>query len=169
MQHKQKNKPSCFTCPLTQNKIPYCNVTTCMWFSSGHRNNCSITDKTMSEYELGEKKGYSINAVNKHIRKGKSEIIKILTLDKYINWIKENPVNLRLRGKKYIKEIFKQTLCCNKIFFIDYRIFAAMCLEETYKKFKEENPELKKNKLGFLLGVRENKLRTIQKLTKVKK
>lgn len=139
-----------------------------MWHSPSYENNCAITDKTVSEYELGEKKGFSINAVNKSIRKGKSEIIKILTLDKYINWVKQNPNNLKLRGKAFIKEVYKQTLCSNKIFCIDYKIFANMCLETTYKKFREENPELKKTKLGFLLGVRENKLREIQKLTKVK-
>lgn len=169
MQSEQEDKTESYTCPITQSKIFQCPVTTCMWNNSNYKNNCSISDKNISEYELGRAKGFSITSVNKQIRKGKSEIIKLLTLDKYIEFIKSSNIEIKLRGKKYIKDVFKTTVLKNNIFCVDYKMFAKCCIPTLYEDFKMKHPELKKSKLSFLLGVRENKLRNIQKLIKVKK
>jgi len=169
MQSEQEDKEKSHTCPITQNVVFKCPVTTCMWNNANYKNNCSINDINISEYDLGQTKGFSIASVNKHIRKGKSEIVKLLTLDKYIEFIKSSNIEIKLRGKRYIKDIFKQTVLKNNIFCVDYRVFAKCCIPTLYEDFKAKNPELKKSKLSFLLGVRENKLRNIQKLIKVKK
>jgi hypothetical protein len=167
MQHQQENKQENFTCPITNNCLSKCGVKSCMWNSEKFQHNCAITDNTISEYDIGEVKNYSINSVNKLVRKGKADIIKILTLDKYLSYVKENSFNIKIRGKRYVKKIFKESTCSNVVFGLNYKVFAIACLENIYEEFRNANSELKQTKLSSLLNVRENKLKVIQNSIKV--
>lgn len=169
MQYQQEDKQEGFSCPITNNVIRECNVTTCMWYCSNYKGSCSLVDKTISEYDLGDIKGFTISSVNKSIRKGKADIIKVITLDKYLSWVLDNKLDLKIKNKTYLKRTFESSICKNKLFNISYREFGQACMLETYTSFKEKNPSLKQTKLSFLLGVRENKLKIIQKSIKVKK
>ena len=169
MQYQQEDKKKNFSCPVTNIGLSSCNVTSCMWNSSKYENNCSLNVSTISEYDLGEAKGYSISSVNKSVRKGKAEIIKLLTLDKYLTWIKDRKLKLIIKKKTYLREVYKNSQSSNNIFAINYKVFGAACLETLYSEFKETQPNLKQTKLSFLLGVRENKLKIIQNFIKVKK
>lgn len=168
MHNVRENKSPCYTCPLTQNNISSCNVKSCMWNSQHYNYNCALTDNNISEYDLGESKGYSLQAVNKEVRKGKAEIKRLLVLDNYINYVKKLEMQFKIRGKIFVKQTFKTTVCNNKVFNISYKEFASCCIETLFEKFKKDNPDLNNIKLGYLLGVRENKLRVIQNSIRVK-
>lgn len=152
-------------CPISSSLIiSPCLVKTCMWNYNGK---CCYSNE-MCELELGQEKGLSVSQTLSETRKAKSLITKIIILDKYAHWI-HNKFKFRKRKNKelekdeFILNAFKQAKLDNEVFKkISYFHFSMMCKYKNYRRFIKEYPELKKNKLPSILGLREKTIRKVR-------
>lgn len=162
---KIESQKEAVVCPITMCLVRHpCLVKTCMW---NHEGTCHYKAEA-SELDLGELKGLSIRKSLLEVRKAKSNITKILILDKYVTWVSEKypekeKYSRRLQRDGYVTEAFKASRLDNEAFKISLHHFCLLSKGSVFKKFIEEFPELKRNKLPSILGLRENTISKVKK------
>jgi len=162
---ERESEKIAIVCPLTMSLIGgQCLVKTCMWNSEG---NC-IYKPEASELDLGEGKGLSISKCLLETRKAKANITRILILDKYVSWTVEkypekSKYSRRLLKNSFVLEAKEASKLNNEAFNVSLYHFCLLCRGRVFKKFIENFPDLKRNKLPSILGIREN---TISKVNR---
>lgn len=170
MQNNQQAKESesekiAIVCPLTMCLVSNpCMVSTCMWNVEGK----CLYKADASELDLGEGKGISLSKCLLETRKAKANITKILILDKYVTWTLErypekSKYSRRLAKDKFVMEAKEFSKLGNEAFNVSLYQFCLLCRSKVFKKFIETFPELKRNKLPSILGLRENTISKVKK------
>ncbi len=167
---EEKEAKEALVCPIsTALIVSPCAIKSCMWNVNGK---CKFNPE-ISELELGEKKGLSTVEILSETRKAKASIIKIIILDKYAHWVVENfdskPGRSQILSKDtYIVSAFTQAKLNSELFKkVSFYHFCVMCKVKNFNKFIENNPELKKNRLPSVLGIREKTIEKVRKQYKL--
>lgn len=162
---EKEGQKAAIVCPITMCLVVQpCAVKTCMWNVEGA---CHYKADA-SELDLGESKGISISKCLLETRKAKSNITKMLILDKYVTWVSERypekgKYSRRLARDPFVVEAKASTKLCTEAFTVSLYHFCMLCRGSVFKKFIKDFPELKRNKLPSIIGIREN---TISKVNK---
>ena len=131
----QNNKPpeesqkKAIICPVTMALIKApCAVTTCMWNYEGR---CGYKAEA-TELDLGEFKGLSLSKSMLETRKSKSNITKVLILDRYVTWVIEKypekaKVSKRLAKDEFVKEARQSSRLYPAAFNISLFVFCTLC------------------------------------------
>lgn len=137
-----------------------------MW---NHEGSCNHKANA-SELDLGEVKGMRLDKTLLEVRKAKSSIVKILILDKYATWVSEHykekeKYSRRLGRDPYVTEAYKNSRVFgySSVATVSLHKFCLLCKASVFNKFIEEFPELKKNKLPSIVGLRENSISKVRK------
>ena len=162
-QDEPKKAGQAIVCPISLALISSpCNVNSCMWNAKG---NCCHSSE-ITEIELGEFKGMLINDSLLELRRAKSNIIKIMVLDKYLDFVVTNNIlkdklNRRINKSSVIKEMKMKSRVHNPVFNLSGYHFCLSCNKKVFADFLKLNPDLSKYKLATLIGLREHSLSAV--------
>lgn len=133
----------------------------------------------MTAEDLGHERGLSTKTLNTQVRKGKSEINRLIIMDSYIEFLKEKLVSKR--KKKLARRINKDEKIASlvetsktyrilqKHFSVDNFIVSQMCDENLYSEFSSRLG-IKPLSVVTLTGIREiYQVRLRDRISEIKK